>query len=444
MKEDAKGQKKEKAVVISETDHNNRILILLQYYYRRMKQDCKSLFKWILLAIITGFIVGGISSCFSFVLTKVTEFREGHLWIFLFLPVAGLIIVFMYKKIGRQDGGVNQVFSTITTKDDVAFRSAPLIFVSTALTHLVGGSAGREGAAIQLGGSIGNQLGRWLKLDEQDRHVMVMSGMSAAFAALFGTPMAAAIFSMEVVSVGVMYYTALVPCVVASLIATNFAAGLGIHPEVFHVTTIPKLTMLTGVKMGVIAFGCAIISMIFCIVLKQTSVVFHQKLKNKYIRVIVAGIVIILITCCLKTTDYMGAGIEGITNAIEHGQSKPSAFFWKMVLTAITMRAGFKGGEIVPSFFIGATFGCSMGHLLGLSPSLCAAAGMVAVFCGVTNCPITSILIAFELFGFEGVAYYLLAVSISYASSGYYSLYKDQTIVYSKYKAKYVNRHTRI
>ena len=351
MKEDAKGQKKEKAVVISETDHNNRILILLQYYYRRMKQDCKSLFKWIMLAIITGFIVGGISSCFSFVLTKVTEFREGHLWIFLFLPVAGLIIVFMYKKIGRQDGGVNQVFSTITTKDDVAFRSAPLIFVSTALTHLVGGSAGREGAAIQLGGSIGNQLGRWLKLDEQDRHVMVMSGMSAAFAALFGTPMAAAIFSMEVVSVGVMYYTALVPCVVASLIATNFAAGLGIHPEVFHVTTIPKLTMLTGVKMGVIAFGCAIISMIFCIVLKQTSVVFHQKLKNKYIRVIVAGIVIILITCCLKTTDYMGAGIEGITNAIEHGQSKPSAFFWKMVLTAITMRAGFKGGEIVQNRF---------------------------------------------------------------------------------------------
>lgn len=452
-------------------DHDNRMKILIQYYYRRLKQDFISLLKWILLAVFTGIVVGGISSLFSFVLTEVTRFREGHLWVFLFLPVAGVIIVFLYKKIGKQDGGVNQVFSTITTKDDVAFRSAPLIFISTALTHFVGGSAGREGAAIQLGGSIGNQLGRWLRLDEQDRHVMVMSGMSAAFSALFGTPMAAAIFSMEVVSVGVMYYTALVPCVIASLIATNFAAGLGIHPEVFHVSKIPELTVSSGVKMGIIAFGCAVISVSFCVVLKQTSVVFHKKLKNKYIRVIVASVGIILLTVCLQLadymmgggmeelyeaveqkgllhallkTDYMGAGIEGITNAIEHGQTAAFAFFWKMVLTAITMRAGFKGGEIVPSFFVGATFGCSMGHVLGISPSLCAAAGMAAVFCGVTNCPITSILIAFELFGFEGVAYYLIAVSISYASSGYYSLYKDQTIVYSKYKAKYVNRHTRM
>ena len=427
-----------------EDDRNNRLSIVMQYYFRRIKQDVITLLKWILLAILTGFVMGGVSSLFSFVLTKVTEFREGHLWIFLFLPVAGLIIVFLYKKIGKQDGGVNQVFSTITMKDDVAFRSAPLIFISTALTHLVGGSAGREGAAIQLGGSIGNQLGRWLKLDEQDRHVMVMSGMSAAFAALFGTPMAAAIFSMEVVSVVVMYYTALVPCVISSLIAAKFAAGLGIHPEVFHVSKIPQLTMISGLKMGIIAVGCAVISVIFCVALKQTSVVFQKRLKNKYIRVVVAGVVIILITCCLQTTDYMGAGIGGITDAIEHGRANPTAFFWKIVLTAITMRAGFKGGEIVPSFFVGATFGCSMGHLLGLSPSLCAAAGMAAVFCGVTNCPITSILIAFELFGFEGVSYYLIAVSISYAASGYYSLYKDQTIVYSKYKAKYVNRHTRM
>lgn len=417
---------------------------LVHYYYRRIKQDYKSLFKWILLALLTGVVVGGVSSLFSYVLTQVTTFREEHLWMFLFLPVAGLMIVFLYQKVGKQDGGVNQVFSTVTSKDDVAFRSAPLIFISTTLTHLVGGSAGREGAAIQLGGSIGNQLGRIFKLDEEDRHVIVMSGMSAAFAALFGTPMAAAIFSMEVVSVGVMYYTALVPCVIASLVATNFAAGFGIHPEVFHVTNIPKLTLITGVKMGIIGFCCAIVSVAFCVALKQTSVVFHNKLKNKYIRVVVAGVVIILITLCLQTTEYMGAGIEGITQAIEHGTSHPTAFFWKIVLTAITMRAGFKGGEIVPSFFVGATFGCSMGHLLGLSPSLCAAAGMVAVFCGVTNCPITSILIAFELFGFEGVAYYLIAVSISYASSGYYSLYKDQTIVYSKYKAKYVNRHTRM
>ena len=150
-----------------------------------------------------------------------------------------------------------------------------------------------------------------------------------------------------------------------------------------------------------------------------------------------------MITLLLRTTDYMGAGNNLIEPAVENGQARPLDFFWKIVLTALTMRAGFRGGEIVPSFCIGATFGCIMGHLIGLSPSICAAAGMAALFCGVTNCPITSILIAFELFGFRGVSYYLIAVSISYAVSGYYGLYKDQTIVYSKYKAKYVNRHTR-
>lgn len=429
---------------MDDTNHGNHGNVLFQYYYRRIKNDFVSLCKWIVLAIITGYVVGGISTLFSYALTWVTSYQESHLWVFLLMPLAGVIIVFLYQHIGKDDGGTNQVFSTVRSQDEVPFRSAPLIFVSTAITHFVGASAGREGAAIQLGGSIGNQIGRWLKLDEEDRHVIVMCGMSAAFSALFGTPMAAAIFSMEVVSVGVMYYTALVPCVVASLIATNFAAGLGIHPEVFHVSNIPELTIINGTKMGIIAIACAVVSVLFCVALKQTGVLFHKNIKNRYIRVIIASVVIILITVILRTTDYMGAGIPVITEAIEHGKTEPFAFFWKIVLTAITMKAGFKGGEIVPSFFVGATLGCSLGNLLGLSPSLCAAAGMAAVFCGVTNCPITSILIAFELFGFEGVSFYLIAVSISYAASGYYSLYKDQTIVYSKYKAKYVNRHTRM
>lgn len=429
---------------MDEQNNGNHGKVLFQYYYRRVKNDVVSLCKWLLLAVLTGYVVGGVSSLFSHTLSWVTTCRENHLWVFLLMPIAGVMIVFLYQHIGKDDGGTNQVFSTVRSKDDVPLRSAPLIFISTAITHFVGGSAGREGAAIQLGGSIGNQLGRWLKLDEEDRHVIVMCGMSAAFSALFGTPMAAAIFAMEVVSVGVMYYTALVPCVVSALIATNFAAGLGIHPEVFHVNNIPKLTFITGSKMGIVAIACAIASVLFCVALKHTGIFFHKTIKNRYIRVIIASAIIIFITWALHTTDYMGAGIGVITNAIENGQAKPFAFFSKIVLTALTMKAGFKGGEIVPSFFIGATLGCTLGNLLGLSPSLCAAAGMVAVFCGVTNCPLTSILIAFELFGFEGVSFYLIAVSLSYAASGYYGLYKDQTIVYSKYKAKYVNRHTRM
>lgn len=413
------------------------------YYKRRFKKDIGSFFKWIILAFIVGFVVGGISSLFSFALSFVTDYRENNPWVFYFLPVAGVVIVFLYHCFGQDDGGTNQVFSTVRAKDEVPFRSAPLIFVCTVLTHLVGGSAGREGAAIQLGGSIGNQLGRIIKLDDEDMHVIVMCGMSAAFAALFGTPMAAAIFAMEVVSVGVMYYTALMPCVISSLIATGFAAGLGIHPDVFHVSNIPELSLMNGGKMGLVALACAGVSVVFCVALKQTGKLFHKELKNHYVRVLVVSGLIIVITLLLHTTDYMGAGIGIITRAIEEGEVNYFAFFWKMLLTVLTMKAGFKGGEIVPSFTIGAALGCELGILLGLSPSLCAAAGMVAVFCGVTNCPITSILIAFELFGFGGVSYYLIAVSISYAVSGYYSLYKDQTIVYSKYKAMYVNKHTR-
>ena len=415
----------------------------LQYYVSHIRRDITNLFKWLLLAVATGLIVGAVSSFFADSLKKVTSLRGIYPQIFLLLPVSGLLIVFLYQKIGKEDGGTNQVLSTIRSQDDVPFRSAPLIFISTILTHVTGGSAGREGAAIQLGGSIGNQLGRWLKLDEEDTHVMIMCGMSAAFSAVFGTPMAAAVFSMEVISVGIMYYAALLPCVIASIIAARFATGFGINPETFHVVNIPELTVETGVKMVIVAAACAAVSIIFCMALQGVSKLYSRFFKNPYIRIVAASFIIIGITILLHTTDYMGAGNNLIELAVEKGQTKPLDFFWKMLLTALTMRAGFRGGEIVPSFCIGATFGCLMGQIIGLSPSICAAAGMTALFCGVTNCPITSILIAFELFGFHGVSYYLIAVAISYSVSGYYGLYKDQTIVYSKYKAKYINRHTR-
>lgn len=415
----------------------------LTYYIDHIRRDMTNLIKWLILSVLTGLIVGFISSLFAKALKFVTAYRTEHLQIFFLLPIAGLIIVFLYQKLGQDDGGTNQVLSTIRSQDDVPLRSAPLIFVSTILTHLTGGSAGREGAAIQLGGSIGNQLGSWFHLDEEDRHVMVMCGMSAAFSAVFGTPMAAAVFSMEVVSVGIMYYAALIPCVTASIIASEFAANFGIHPESFHVVNIPELTIVTGIKMIFVAVVCAAVSIIFCMALQGIGKIYSRFFKNPYIRILAASGIIIALTLILRTTDYMGAGNNLIELAVESGTARPTDFMWKIILTALTMRAGFRGGEIVPSFCIGATVGCVMGQLIGLSPSICAAAGMAALFCGVTNCPITSILIAFELFGFKGASYYLIAVSVSYGVSGYYGLYKDQTIVYSKYKAKYINRHTR-
>lgn len=416
--------------------------ILIKYYYERIRRDVTNFIKWMLLAILTGLVVGGASSAFAACISAATEYRNSHLWVFLCLPLAGIVIVFMYERLGRQDGGTNQVLSTIKSKDNVPFISAPLIFISTLLTHLTGGSAGREGASIQFGGSIGSWLAKLVHLDETDLHVMIMCGMSAAFAAVFGTPMAAAVFAMEVVSVGVMYYAALLPCVIASIIAAEFATGVGLNPETFPVARIPQLSLESGLKMAVIAAGCGLLSILFCVALKAVSGIYGKYLKNPYLRVCVAGCLVIGITMLLGTGDYMGAGNELIAKAVEQGKARPLDFLWKMILTAITMRAGYRGGEIVPAFSVGATFGCVAGGLLGFSPEVAAAASMVALFCGVTNCPIASMLISFELFGFSGAAYYLIAISISYALSGYYSLYKDQTIVYSKYKARYINKKT--
>ncbi len=331
------------------------------------------------------------------------------------------------------------VLSTIHAETELPFKMAPLIFMSTIITHLFGGSAGREGAALQLGGSIGNQLGRWFKFDEKDKRIVVMCGMSAAFSAMFGTPIAAAIFSMEVVSVGVMYYAALVPCVFASLVASKVAVHMGIGPDVFKILDVPGFHVVSSIKIIILALFCAGLSVIFCISLHSLGDFYREKLKNPYARVVVSSLVIIILTIILHTPDYMGAGVPVIEEAVK-GNTDPAAFIWKIVFTALTLEAGFKGGEIVPSFFVGATFGCLFGQIAGISPSMCAATGMAAVFCGVTNCPITSMLIAFELFGYEAVPYFLLAISVSYLMSGYYGLYHDQTIVYSKYKTEYINR----
>jgi len=268
-----------------------------------------------------------------------------------------------------------------------------------------------------------------------------MCGMSAAFSTLFGTPMAAAIFPMEMVSVGVMYYMALVPCVVSSLTAHGVAIILGVAGESFHVTGIPTLSLIPSLQVVLVAVICAFISIGFCGLLHRTEKLYKKFLKNRFLRIFVGGCAVVVLTMLVGTHDYNGAGMHTIEMAVE-GHVVPEAFLLKMIFTALTIGAGYKGGEIVPTFFVGATLGCLLGQFIGLSPSLCAAIGMVSLFCGVTNCPISTLLISFELFGFEGMPYYLLAVAFSYMLSGYSGLYRSQKIMYSKYKTDFINRHT--
>ena len=399
-------------------------------------------FKWVIFAILTGTVVGIFSSAFYFVLSLVNVVREQNSWIIYLLPIAGLAIVTLYQLMKyEKDGGTNLVISAIHSGDRIPLRMTPLIFISTAVTHLCGGSAGREGAALQIGGSIGNKLGNLFKFDEKDTHVMIMCGMSAAFSTLFGTPMAAAIFPMEMVSVGVMYYMALVPCVVSSLTAHGIALLLGVSGESFHVIGIPSLRLVPALQVVLVSLLCAFVSIFLCSILHRVEKLYKTAFTNPYIRIFVGGCAVVVCTLLVGSTNYNGAGMHIIEHAIE-GHVDPEAFLLKILFTALTIGAGYKGGEIVPTFFVGATFGCLVGQVIGLSPSFCAAIGMIALFCGVTNSPISSLLISFELFGYEGMPYYLLAVAFSYMLSGYSGLYRSQKIMYSKYKTDFINRHT--
>lgn len=396
--------------------------------------------KWILISIVIGTIGGVAGSIFSLGVSWATDARLSHDWLLYLLPVMGLMIVWLYHTFNEEGNrGTNMVILAISSNEKVTFATGPLIFLSTILTHLGGGSSGREGAALQLGGSIGNSLGNLLKLDEKDKKIAIMCGMSAVFAALFGTPVAAGIFSLEVVSIGVLYYAALVPCIFTSYIGVGIARWAGIPGESFPITEVPPVTIQTAVYVVGLGILCAGVSILLCIMLHRSEHAYRKYFPNPYIRILAGSIIFILLTLLVGTRDYCGSSMALIEESIE-GHVRYEAFFLKMVFTAVALGAGFKGGEIVPTLCVGATFGCLVGTLTGFSPSLCAACGMAALFAGVTNCPITSLVIALELFGYAGMEYFSIVIAVSFALSGYYGLYASQKFVYSKTKTEFINR----
>lgn len=399
------------------------------------------LVRWLVLAGITGAVLGIFGGLFGRSITAVTVFRGNHPWMLYLLPLAGLGIVAMYR-LDPYKTGTNRVLEGIQSNTYIPLRTAPLIAASTVITHAFGASAGREGAALQLGGSIGGTIGKWLKMDDYDHKIMIMCGMSAGFSALFGTPLTATVFAMEVVSVGIMQYAALVPCSVAALTAKGFAEFLGARGEHFALPAVTAFDWRSAGLTVLLALCCAAVSILFCVVLHYTEHLYKKWIPDEWLRITAGGCLVILMTKLLGTTDYLGAGMDVIELAME-GKVIAAAFLVKMVFTAVSLGSGFRGGEIVPTLFVGATFGCLFGQVTGLSPSLAAACGMASVFCGVTNCPVSSLLLSFELFGFECMPFFLLSVSIAYLESGYYGLYHSQKILYSKTKLKFINTYTK-
>lgn len=401
-----------------------------------------SFVKWIIIAAVVGAFVGIVGVFFHICVEKATEIRVEMPWLIWLLPIGGAAVVFLYKKTGMEkDRGTNLVLDAVRSNEPLNIKTAPLIFVSTVITHLFGGSSGREGAALQIGGSIASYVGTHIKLDEKDRRIITMCGMAAGFSALFGTPVAAVVFAMEVVSVGVMYYSAIVPCIIASAVGAYIASLFDIAPTSFSVIgSIPTIELLTIFKVIVLAVLCAAVSMLFCLTLKKTHKLY-DKIPNKTAAAIVGGLAVAILTFIIGTTDYNGAGMDVIGRAVA-GEAEYEAFILKIIFTALTLGAGFKGGEIVPTLFVGATFGNVAGKLFGLGGSFGAGLGMAALFCGVTNCPLTSLILSIELFGTEGLIYYAVACAVSYKLSGYYGLYSAQKIVYSKHRPEFIDKKT--
>ena len=405
-----------------------------------------SLFKWIVLSGVIGSLIGLIASGFSYAIVWVISFRQANPMIILGLPLGGLLIVWLYKITGQEkNSGTNLVLTVVRSdEEEVPGWVTPLILISTAITHLFGGSSGREGAALQFGASVGNVCAKYLHLNESDKKIIILASMSAAFSALFGTPMAAVVFPMEVISVGVMYYAALVPCVFSAFAAQGIALLLKVRTVTppYLVESVPNFYSVDSIKAIILAIACALAGALFCIVLHNGEHYLKKWFPNPYVRVVAGAAGVIILYFALRTDAYLGLG-TGVIQASFKETAGPQMFLLKMLFTALTLCVGFKGGEIVPSLFIGATLGSFMSTILAAPTDICAACGMVGVFCAVTNSPITSLLIAAELFGFNGMPFYCIVVAVSYLLSGYYSLYKEQKIVYSKTENKYVDKHTK-
>ncbi|HCT63811.1 MAG TPA: chloride channel protein [Lachnospiraceae bacterium] len=405
-------------------------------------KDLKDFIKWVLIAVIVGGLVGLVGVAFRFSIDYATHLRQANFWMLFFLPIGGIFIVWLYKIMGAEnDRGTNFVLVSIRSEEHISIKTAPLIFISTVLTHLVGGSAGKEGGALQLGSSISNKIGEILKLDQHDMHTMTMCGMSAAFAALFGTPVTSAVFALEVVSIGIMHYSALVPCIIAAATGSLIAEKFGIEPEKFVLRGIPELGATSIGKVILLAILCAFISVLFCFIMKKVSWGYNRWIKSRYVKGIVGGFIVLAFTLIVGNSDYNGGGMNIVANAIE-GKVFIGAFLLKMIFTAFTLGSGFKGGEIVPSFFTGATFGNAAAGIVGLNSSFAAGIGLIAVFCGVTNCPISALILSVEMFGAEGVLFFAIVCGVSYMLSGYTGLYSEQKIVYSKTKTKFIDQKT--
>lgn len=410
----------------------------------------RHLLFWTLLVVPVAIATGSLVAFFLWLLDVATTTRQQHWWLIFGLPAAGVCIHFLYKQWGKNTAAGNNLIIDEIYKPGggVPFRMAPLVLLSTVITHLFGGSAGREGTAVQMGGSISALFSKWLKLQPDQKRMLLLCGMSAGFAAVFGTPVAGTIFALEVLTIGRIKYDALLPCFIAGVLADFTCSIYGIHHTHYSILFIKNtqhwlpflsfdLWLLLKVIVAGAAFGLA------ALLFSETSH-FIKKTAGKYIRnpwliPVAGGVVVIAFSYALGTFDYLGLGVTNpgggvsIISAFSAGGATYWSWLWKLLLTAITLSTGFKGGEVTPLFFIGASLGNTLATLSGSPVDLFAGLGFIAVFAGATNTPLACTLMGVELFGSNNVVYYAVACFTAYYFSGHTGIYSSQRVAVSKF-----------
>jgi H+/Cl- antiporter ClcA len=388
------------------------------------------LLKWTCICLLVGAFTGSASAVFLWALELVTNYREANVWIIALLPIGGFIIGLSYHLYGESVvKGNNLLLEEFhSPKKIIPFKMAPLVFIGTILTHLFGGSAGREGTAVQIGGAIADQFTKIFKLSKLDRKIILIAGISAGFSSVFGTPLAGAIFALEVMVIGRIKFDAIIPSFLAAIFANYFCDIWQIshhtHYTISSVSELTPATMLWSLLAGII-FGLA--SMLFSKSTHFWGNLFKKRIKYPPLRPVIGGTVLAIIVYAMGTTKYIGLGVPTIVDAF-HIDLNSYDFFLKIVFTSFTLGAGFKGGEVTPLFFIGATLGNALIWFIPLPMGLLAGMGFVAVFAGATNTPIACTIMGIELFGIESGVFIALACITSYLFSGHSGIYTAQII----------------
>lgn len=382
--------------------------------------------KWFVLSIISGVSVGVVISFFLKSLEYATTTRENHPWLLYLLPLGGAFVSFLYFKYGKDSAkGNNLIIEQINNSDGyIPSRMAPLVLFGTFITHLFGGSAGREGTGVQIGASISATLGRILKLKDIDYNILIISGVSSGFGVVFGTPIAGTVFGLEVHSVGKMRYEAIIPCLISSYIGTYISELFNIHHTNYHMANV-GFDNIVFIKVIVCSILFGLTSKLFAELTHYLKRVFANKFPNTSLKSFVGGLVIIVAIIIIGNRQYLGLSLDLLNNAFQSPVFY-GAFIIKLVLTAITLGSGFQGGEVTPLFVIGATLGNALSSIVNLPISFMAGVGMIGVFAGATRTPIASFIMGVELFGGIDIRYLFVACAISYVFSGRSTIYTAQ------------------